>query len=337
MQTYTKKLILSHPLGNYELSHKKTLSQVGSIGLSKLQHLKTEQYGQERRAVDVVQMDNTRICVYSQILDRNYRRNHMANVKPAHKAKKFNGELSFRSKMKMTKIINTWIASTQEFERRCRKRKNFSKPLFTFITLTLSAKQVHSDNEIKHKLLNHFLTWFRTQKGVKNFIWKAEKQENGNIHFHIIGDQFIHHKEIKRYWNICQNVLGYIDRFEDKNGHREPNSTDIHQLKNIENPAAYITKYFTKNGSTHKVEGRIWSCSKGLTNIKRFEFHPDWKFWLLVDFLKQSKKVKVKEGEGFLVITGNLKEYIEEYLTKESQDYKDFLIETYKNLYENTG
>ena len=74
------------------------------------------------------------------------------------------------------------------------KSKVYQNPVqykLTFITLTLPSKQIHSDNEIKSKCLNQFLIELKKNHSVSRYIWKAEKQENNNIHFHIIADKFI--------------------------------------------------------------------------------------------------------------------------------------------------
>ena len=86
-----------------------------------------------------------------------------------------------------------------------RAQSNFSGRCFTFkmafITLSLSSTQIHSDNEIKEKCLNQFLIEIRKRYRVKNYIWRAEKQKNGNIHFHVVIDKFIAWSELRDRWN----------------------------------------------------------------------------------------------------------------------------------------
>jgi len=149
-----------------------------------------------------------------------------------------------------------------------------------FITLTLPSNQIHSDNEIKNKCLNSFLIELKKVYKVRNYVWRSEKQGNGNIHFHILVGKFIPHQELKDRWNRIVNKLGYVDRYREsqKNWHRKgfrvrkrliqtwpeskqkeayirgskyqwnsPNSTDIHSIKKIHNIKNYISKYITKN------------------------------------------------------------------------------------------
>lgn len=176
-------------------------------------------------------------------------------------------------------------SKTQNFTTEYEKAESYKNPIsfkIGFITLTLPAKQNHSDNEIKKECLNHFLTILRRKYKVDMYIWKAEKQENGNIHFHILINRYIHWKEIRLNWNNILSKLGYIENYQKnmknyfKNGFRmsdnpkdkrsreqqkkayetgksenwqNPNSTDIHALYKVKNVPAYIAKYLSKGVS----------------------------------------------------------------------------------------
>lgn len=145
-----------------------------------------------------------------------------------------------------------------------------------FITLTLSSPQCHSDKVIKSQLLNQFITELRQKFKLQNYIWRAERQKNGNLHFHITTDIYVGWQWIQRTWNRVQNKLNYIDKFEDKHGHRNPNSTDIHSVKNLKNVAAYLTKYLTKNDKNAKViEGRQWFISQNLSKNAKMTLTED--------------------------------------------------------------
>jgi hypothetical protein len=138
--------------------------------------------------------------------------------------------------------------------------------LLNFITLTLSAKQgIFTDYEIKYKLLNSFLTTLRRKKGLRSYIWRAEPQKNGNIHFHITTNQYFEQQFIRDTWNNCQKQLGFIDLFNEKHHHINPNSTDIHSIIKIDRAGAYIAKYLSKiSDDSRKISGKIWDCSQNL-------------------------------------------------------------------------
>jgi len=95
----------------------------------------------------------------------------------------------------------------------------------TFITLTLPSSQVkeitdnepifyHSDKLIKEKCLNQLFIEGRKKWGLNRKIWKAEKQKNGSLHFHILADCYIDYKELRTVWNRIINKLGYVDRYK---------------------------------------------------------------------------------------------------------------------------
>jgi hypothetical protein len=210
-------------------------------------------------------------------------------------------KMSEKSKQKAKRAIKYLIYNSSEKTTYNYKTKSKFKFKVGFITLTLSSKQNHSDQEIKKTLLNQFLIEAKKKWNMTNYVWKAEKQQNGNIHFHILTDVFIPWSELRNCWNRIQNKLSYVDKFEQVHHKKNPNSTDVHSLKNIENVAAYMVKYMTKNEIKHhekvssKVRpglsglgknklsvsigakkflgrlsnnGRIWTCSKGLSDIR---------------------------------------------------------------------
>ena len=122
--------------------------------------------------------------------------------------------------------------------------------------------------EIKAKCLNQFLIEIGKYNYISNYVWRAEYQKNGNIHFHILVNHYMCWRELQYRWNRIINKLGYVDRYQEnmKNWHKEgfkvrpellgkwdakaqlkawkegekmnwrsPNSTDIHSIQNISN------------------------------------------------------------------------------------------------------
>jgi len=151
--------------------------------------------------------------------------------------------------------------------------------LLNFITLTLSAKQgIYTDHTIKEKCLNNFLTTLRRSKGLRHYLWRAEPQKNGNIHFHIATNQFFNWQYIRDTWNNVQKNLGFIDLFNEKHHHINPNSTDIHSVKDITRSGAYITKYLKKvEEDARRINGKVWDCSRSLKPKERclIDIHGD--------------------------------------------------------------
>lgn len=191
-----------------------------------------------------------------------------------------NGKVSAIAKRKILKAIKymLFMASEKTIHNNYSGRHfNFK---LAFVTLTLPSKQIHSDNEIKSKILNQFLIEIKKSYNVKNYIWRAEKQKNGNLHFHLLVDRFIPYQELRDRWNRVVEKLGYVSRYRQEqinwhsNGFRlrssliktwsakkqfdaytrnskihwnSPNSTDIHSIRKINNVKEYFAKYLTKN------------------------------------------------------------------------------------------
>ena len=190
------------------------------------------------------------------------------------------GKVSPTAKRKITKAIDYLLMMSDDKPVTSQKTGRRFHFKVAFITLTLPSKQIHSDNEIKRTCLNSFLIELQKYHKVKRYVWRAEKQKNGSIHFHIIIDKFVHYNDIRNRWNRIVNKLGYVDRYRDamrefykdgfkvrkdllknwnetaqrkvyhKNlntGWHSPNSTDIHSIRKIFNLGKYFVKYMTKN------------------------------------------------------------------------------------------
>ncbi|AWV96714.1 rolling circle replication-associated protein [Arcticibacterium luteifluviistationis] len=140
----------------------------------------------------------------------------------------YNGFLSPATKRRIDEMLCQWLTAI-ELNVNLKKQKwevNADKILPTFVTLTLPAPQVNSDNDIKQKVLKPFLEWLKEDSnsyylrggmsgkqkgfGVRGFFWRAEPQKNGNIHFHILVDRFVPWKRIRQKWNECCDRLGYV-------------------------------------------------------------------------------------------------------------------------------
>lgn len=204
--------------------------------------------------------------------------------------------ISDKARRRMNKLIDFIVDVSPEKWIYCKETKKHHKYKLGFLTLTLSSSQLsplgskvinsicknpvclrgfsvnpvfyrYSDNHIKEMLLNHFLTELRQKYTLTCYMWKAETQVNGNIHFHLIIDKFIHWELLRNAWNRIQNKLGLIDEFYSRHGHRHPNSIDIHSIRSIKRLKNYFSKYMTKTETDKRpVIGRLWGCSEYLSH-----------------------------------------------------------------------
>ena len=177
--------------------------------------------------------------------------------------------------------------------------------LCSFITLTLPSEQVHDDKEITKIVLGTFLDKCRKLGLLQNYVWRAEKQKNGNIHYHVLTDTFANYSLFKRIWFIALRKLGYMEAYHDKfskmsfsdysklpfnknrtpqqvvgayahgvrNRWSEPPSAHVDYLNSMETVAKYVGKYVSKSdpGNPNIVQGRTWgkssSVSEAVKNI----------------------------------------------------------------------
>lgn len=180
--------------------------------------------------------------------------------------------LSSTAKKDIQRIVQNWqwgVLASQRLYSRNRERK---RRYLVLITLTLPAKQTESDNVVKRRYLNVWLQNLeRVHKGI-NWLWVAECQHNGNIHFHIVVDRYVQFEWIKRSWNRVMSNGDYIDRYKAKFGGTQPPSVNVEGQKGMGNPARYITKYLTGDKFVRAIEGRKWGCCDRLREIGRASF-----------------------------------------------------------------
>jgi hypothetical protein len=185
--------------------------------------------------------------------------------------------------------------------------RNYSYRL-GFMTLTLSAKQMHTDEFIKEHMLQPFLYWL-TRYYSSLYVWKAESQLNGNIHFHLTIDTFVPKNSIRAKWNKLLAKHGYCKVFQDGSNDKGNAATQIKCVLSEKKCAADIGGYMSKKDRVAKkdieaiknkragyedsnvhckfnpdlptanqdhtwykrvIDGRLWGCSEGLSNINIF-------------------------------------------------------------------
>lgn len=168
----------------------------------------------------------------------------------------------------------------------------------SFVTLTLPSEQIHSDQEITKLILGKFLDRCRKLGILQNYVWKAEKQKNGNIHYHILTDSYINKTLIYRLWLLSLERLGYVTRYREKfvgmdlqeyskqkfnenvkelvinkrfwkgkkNNWSSPPCFDNVNVSGSTGLENYMSKYISKDNGDYSlnVKGRVWGCSENL-------------------------------------------------------------------------
>lgn len=143
----------------------------------------------------------------------------------------FNGYMSPATRRKVRKIVSTWVRSIMLYRADIKKRWDPGRAYPVFVTVTLPSDQVHSDSVINRACLQPFLQMLKRHHGIENYFWRAESQENGRVHFHILTDRYIGKEDLQVSWNKAVNRLGYVDRYYEASGDACPPSTEIHRVR----------------------------------------------------------------------------------------------------------
>lgn len=203
--------------------------------------------------------------------ERNWKASIMANYHDITQEKTYTGTVTKGAKKRIQKAVSILVQGSNEQWIQnpvTGKRQKFK---LSFITLTISETERNLTAKEAHKiLLEPFLRYMRDRYNMRTYIWKAELQERGQIHYHLTTNVFIPYYVIRDYWNKLQRKAGLLENFKAKFGHENPNSIDVHSVYKIKNLESYLVKYLSKSESDKgSTEGKIWDCS---TNIKRAKY-----------------------------------------------------------------
>lgn len=146
-----------------------------------------------------------------------------------------------------------------------------------FHTLTF-PDQLHTDAFIKEHMLQPYLYWLQRQWNC-SYVWKAESQINGHIHFHITVDQFVPKLKMIRKWNQILQVYGYLTEEESTNTEgRAKATTQVKAVLNEKKCAKDIADYVAKKDKLPTVVARgfqaIWNgettCTKEIRQAFKY-------------------------------------------------------------------
>lgn len=135
-----------------------------------------------------------------------------------------------------------------------------------------------TSDDTAHILLNKWMTRLRQEKLLKEYLWIAERQENGTIHFHIVINHKMDVRKANKYmrasimYSINTGEIKYtreqaakyngIDIAKNRKTKRVTNFAKKKSERSLSN---YLTKYVTKNdtGFSHLA----WHSSREYSNL----------------------------------------------------------------------
>lgn len=276
---------------------------------------------------------SNKIVVYRSYRNCNISLHQEEQAKVNFEKKEYNGYLSRATKSYITKILDNWFLTVRHFNMHMALPAKQRQKQMVFFTLTLPAKQIHTDNEIKRKVLNKFIIICQRKGLFNQWFWRAEKQKNGNIHFHFLIDSYFDKKQLQTVWNSCLEPLGYINEFEKKYNHRNPPTTQIQVVPSGQNIIDYVIKYVGKNEGTNKVLGRIWGMSDKLRNLKSYvEDIANTDEKLINEYIEPDNK-NVYQDENCMVIMVQFEKRFDYYKKLEKAGLKRFMSANCNYLY----
>lgn len=97
------------------------------------------------------------------------------------------------------------------------------------------------------KCLNIWLTRVRKMSPKVEYLWIAERQKNGTIHFHLLMDKFLNIRVVNHFMAICVDKVNRDNdgKYGGYNRNRY-NGVDVKRVFDIKGVRNYLAKYFSK-------------------------------------------------------------------------------------------
>jgi len=180
-----------------------------------------------------------------------------------------NNGFSNASRRLMLQRVSDWYALRWWDMKSSNVTKAKEKTVVSFNTLTLPTDQKHSDNQIKSVCLNGYLNKLRYHYGTFDYVWRAEPQERGAIHFHMLANIYIDKDFNRQLWCDSLDLLGYVTNYMKKGKVKLPPCTQIEYADRMTDVQRYCAKYTAKVAKGRKIEGRQWFSSSSVTTDYR--------------------------------------------------------------------
>lgn len=242
-----------------------------------------------------------------------------------HREKAYSNILSEGAKKRMSRAID--ILCQCAIKKRIYNNvcKKYVTHRLSFITLTISAKSNISLKNGYELGLKRFLNILRKRKLITNYIWKAEIQQRGQIHYHITTTAFIEYQIIRDIWNNIQLSNGWLDDYFNSKGHYNANSTDIHAVKHVNDLSAYLIKEFVKSHQNNFSDnGKKWDCSQNLRGKKYFTVAETTENLLLIRKYKADNKIVEIKEDRYSIIKLNSIDRTALLTLTQLQNYREF-------------
>lgn len=189
-----------------------------------------------------------------------------------------------------------------------------SRGFAAFFTISFPCQ---ISDKIGYQVFNTWLTRCRKECGLKTYIWIAERQKNGTLHFHMLTNNRMHIRVVNAFMykaletQIINGNLNYpLSEIERYNGVDVDN---LYYSKNRKNHkkaftkeeaqrklGRYVTKYVTKNDT--KMDRLAWHCSRDVSALFTSQFFNEDEFFLFREAIYNEMIFKKIERDSFISI-----------------------------------
>lgn len=218
------------------------------------------------------------------------------------RTKAYSGKLSQGAAKRLRKAIELLCMSIKPITILNPVTKRYHKHRLSFITLTISKNENITAQEAYANCLAPLLRYLREKHKMNTYVWKAEVQKRGQIHYHITTPTFLHWQHLRDTWNNLQRKAGYLQDYHKSKGHYNANSTDIHEVRHVTDLASYLMKEFAKAIQNPNTTGKVWDCS---LNLKKHGYYTtnmeDWHRKAIME-LEEQGRVFVDHADRFSII-----------------------------------
>lgn len=249
------------------------------------------------------------------------------SLEALHARAAYDGLLNLNSIKRLKRSIELLVATATWKEATNFKTGKKFKFKVNFVTLTLPAPQREvSDKDLKRYCLDVWLKAAKRLFKLNSYVWRAERQKNGNLHFHICSDVYMPFDQLRDSWNQRLARFHFINEYHSKHGKWHPNSTDVHSVNNVRDLAAYMVKYMAKlKKNEQRIDGKVWDCSKNLKRKDSVEFIIDNEVNEMIREAVEVHGCRGKVTEHCTMVFLNEKQFQKVVTGRFRQGYEDWL------------
>lgn len=280
-----------------------------------------------------LRMEADNIVIYKGRDSRKHGKKRNKECEKNLEKRKYTGRFSESARRFVSKRLRTWLECIHMFNESQANSGKRRKAHPVFLTLTLPAQQQHSDQEIKRKILVPFIDKLIYHFELKHYFWRAEKQKNGNIHFHLILDSYLTRELVWRLWRDCVDKLDYYKRFRENNPTGKGLMVWINSSSSFDSLVAYLMKYCLKIDPDEQVDGKLWGMSSSIRHLQGFTSDNLYMILLLWKKISDLAGFEVFENEHFISIRVPQGFDLRNSSLPLVNDYQQFMFLVYDLLY----